>query len=43
MDVSAEVSRLPASPILIRAAEIIDGVVSERLASRAAALQPEDR
>ena len=43
MDVSAEVSRQPASPALIQAAGIIDGMVSERSASRAAALQPEDR
>lgn len=43
LDVSAEVSRHPASNALTDAAHIIDRLVSERLAGRSAALQPEDR
>ncbi|KAK9815974.1 hypothetical protein WJX74_000986 [Apatococcus lobatus] len=43
LDVSAEVSRLPASPALVQAAAVIDHLVSERLTTQAAALQPDDR
>ncbi|KAK9867884.1 hypothetical protein WJX84_000142 [Apatococcus fuscideae] len=43
LDVAREVSRQPASEALGQAAQIIDQSVGDRLASRAADLQPDDR
>ncbi len=43
LDVSAEVSKHPASDALIQASDIINQAVSKRLQARAAALQVEDR